>query len=143
MKHIKIETNINLPKNEVWKMFVNPKSYVKYFKYIHGVYYKGEMKLGFRWFDLATVVYFPAIVMHVVTKFEKEKTLEFVCPFPFIGKIIERVDLEEKQGKTFIKAEISYDYGPILGLLFNKVFEERFTFMLNDGIKRAKADLER
>ncbi len=138
MKSINIETTVDLPVEKVWQLFVDPKNYVKYFKYIKGVFYKGKMKKGYIWFDLATVVYFPALVLHKVTEFEENKRIQFYVPLPLIGKIVETVDLQEKNNKTFVKAIISYEYGPIFGPIFNNIFEKRFTEMINDAIEEFK-----
>lgn len=134
MNHIKFEASVELPVKTVWQLFVNPKNYPKYFKFVKQVYYKGEMKLGYVWFDLATVVYFPALVLHKVTKFEKEKALEFYCPLPSIGGIRETVDFKEINKKTFVSASIAYNYGPLFGPLFNKIFEKRFKEMINGAL---------
>ncbi|MGA2911569.1 MAG: SRPBCC family protein [Candidatus Levyibacteriota bacterium] len=141
MKQINIEATVDLPVEKVWQLFINPENYPKYFKFVHAVFYKGEMKLGYRWFDLATVVYFPALVLHQVTKFEKEKTLEFYCPLPLIGGIRETVDFEEKDKKTYIKGLITYSYGPIFGPMFNKIFEKRFSEMIYGAIDKFKKNL--
>lgn len=136
MKNLVFDIHVDLSKEKVWQLFVNPKSYSKYFKYIKKVFYKGEMKLGFIWFDLATVVYFPAIVMHKVTKFEKEKTLQFYVPLPLVGGIRETVDIREEGSKTHVKAIIEYEFGPIFGPIFNNIFEKRFTEMIKEGIEK-------
>jgi uncharacterized membrane protein len=141
MRTIKFEESIDLPVSKVWPLFVDPRNYPKYFKFVHAVFYKGEMKLGYRWFDLATVVYFPALVLHQVTKFEKEKMLEFYCPLPLIGGIKETVDFEEKDKKTYIKGLITYSYGPIFGPMFNKIFEKRFSEMIYGAIDKFKKNL--
>ena len=96
------------------------------------------MKKGYIWFDLATVVYFPALVLHKVTEFEENKRIRFYVPLPLIGKIVETVDLQERNNKTFVKANISYDYGPIFGPIFNNIFEKRFTEMINNAIVEFK-----
>lgn len=140
MKKIEINETFNLSVDKVWSIFTNFGNYPKYFKYIKKVFYKGEMKNGSIWFDLATVVYFPALVLHKVTKFEENKRIEFYVPLPFVGKIIETVDFWEENKKTHVKAIISYDYGPIFGPLFNKIFEKRFTEMLRDGLIKFKKE---
>jgi hypothetical protein len=140
MKTIKFEESIDLPIKKVWPLFVNPTNYPKYFKFVQAVFYKNKMKLGYIWFDLATVVYFPALVLHKVTKFEEGKSLEFYCPLPFIGGIRETVDFTEKNGKTIVKGLITYSYGPIFGPLFNKIFEKRFSEMINGAIVKFKKE---
>lgn len=142
MKRMTIEATVDLPPQKVWELFTRPENYVKYFKYIKKVIYRGEMKKGSIWFDIATVVYFPALTMHRVTVFEKEKEIGFDVPLPFIGKIIERVKFIKSGEKTIVKATIDYDYGPIFGFLFNSMFERRFREMIEDGIDKAKKDLE-
>lgn len=142
MNHVIFETTVDLPVKKVWELFTDPESYPKYFKYIKKVFYKNKMKKGFIWFDLATVVYIPAIVMHKVVAFEEEKRIEFYVPLPMIGKIIETIELSPKDKKTYVKAKVSYDYGPFFGMLFNKIFERRFKEMIEEGIIKAKRDLE-
>jgi carbon monoxide dehydrogenase subunit G len=142
MGRMKIEATVDLPPQKVWEMFINPQSYTKYFKYIKKVFYKGKMKKGYVWFDLATVVYFPFLVLHKVTVFEEGKVLEFKAPFPFIGQIIERVEFSKHDRGTLVKANIEYDYGPIFGFLFNNMFERRFREMIEEGIAKAKKDFE-
>ena len=137
MKQIIIETEVDLPKEKVWNLLTNLQNYPKYFKYIKRVFYVGELKKGSNWLDLATVVYFPALVLHRVTQFEKEKRLEFYVPL-LIGKIVETIDLSERNNKTYVKAVVVYDYGPIFGPIFNKIFEKRFTEMINEGIESFK-----
>ena len=141
MKSIKIQTTINLPAEKVWQLFIDPKNYVKYFKYINGVFYKGKMKKGYIWFDLATVVYFPALVLHKVTEFEENKRIQFYVPLPLIGKIVETVDLQEKNNKTYVKAIISYEYGSIFGPIFNNIFEKRMRKSISGALIKLNKEI--
>lgn len=141
MKKIEIQEILDLPIDKVWELFINLDNYPKYFKYTKRVFYKGQMKLGFEWYDFATFV-FPAIVKHKTTVFDKEKTLGFDVYIPLKGYIKERISFENKGNATGIKASVVFDFGnPVFSFLFDNIFENRMKESINGALTKFKREI--
>lgn len=141
MKKIEIQETLDLPVDKVWELFINLDNYPKYFKYTKRVFYKGQMKLGFEWYDFANFV-FPLIVKHKTTVFEKEKSLGFDVYIPLKGYIKERVNFEEKNNATEIKASVVFDFGnPVFSFLFDNIFENRMKESINGALTKFKREI--
>lgn len=141
MKKIEIQETLDFPLSKTWELFINLDNYPKYFKYTKRVFYKGQMKLGFEWYDFATFV-FPLIVKHKTTVFEKEKTLGFDVYVPLKGYIKERVSFEEKNNATEIKASVVFDFGnPVFSFLFDNIFEKRMRESINGALTKFKREI--
>lgn len=134
MRTIKIKETLDLPIDKVWELFINLDNYPKYFKYTKKVFYKGEMKLGFEWYDFATFI-FPLIVKHKTTVFEKQKNLGFDVYVPLKGYVKERVSFKNKGNSTGINASIVFDFGnPVFSFLFDNIFEKRMRESVNGAL---------
>lgn len=143
MRVIKIEEKLNIPIEKVWNLFVDLDNYPKYFKYVHKIFHKGEMRLGSTWYDVASFI-FPVIVKHKTTVFEKEKEIGFDVYVPISGYIKERVNFEKiEKNITKISGNISFDLGnPLFSFLFDGIFEKKMRESIGGAILKAKKDFE-
>lgn len=140
MKKIEFKETLNLPLDKTWELFVNLDNYPKYFKYTNKIFYKGEMKLGFKWYDFATFI-FPLIVKHEVTIFEKHKNLEFKVYIPLKGVVKERTSFKDNGNTTYINAVVEYDFGnPVFSFLFDNLFEKRMKESINGALSKFKKE---
>ena len=133
MKRIIINEILNVPLDRTWELFTDLDNYPKYFKYVHKIFHKGEMKSGSTWYDFATFVA-PLIVKHKTVVFEKVKALGFDVYIPLNGYVRERINLLKKDKSTIVSGYIEFDFGnPIFKRLFDNLFETR----MRESIKKA------
>jgi hypothetical protein len=141
MRRIEIKENLEIPTERLWSLFVDLDNYPKYFKYVHKIFHKGEMKLGSNWYDLASFI-IPVIVKHTTTVFEKERKIGFDIKIPVRGYVKERVEFTKMGSKTKINGTIVFDFGnPLFSFLFDGLFEKRMRESIQGAITKVNKEI--
>lgn len=112
------------------------KKYPKFIHYQHAVFLLGPLKEKTVWYDLTTVVWFPILVKHTISKIEEKKCIAFDIPFPFGGYNHETITIVKKNEKTEIRGRLEFDLGnKFVDRVFGDLLERRFQIMLEQSIK--------
>ncbi len=141
MRNVKVESEINLPIKEVWKLLTDIKTYPRYVKFVKQVYINEQLAPGTYWYDKTTILFFPLKIRHQVKSLEQEKQIIFLVNTPFGGEMLQSFTMERFSAGTKVNGVISFELGKkILDFLLGGLLEARLRDMLESTLLRIKSE---
>lgn len=143
MRKIEVSEQLEVKPEIVWKYISNIRTYPKFVDFQKRVVRVDDFKVGGRWSDVSTVLFFPQQVNHEIIEIVNGKKVVYLIKLPFGGKIIQTVEAlsYEKGCKFTLGAEI--DLGSkIVDMLIGSILEFRTRKMFlrtAENIKRIAA----
>lgn len=111
MRKLSFEPEFDFPVEKIWDLFTDVSNYPAYIKYCYKAELIGSFAAGSSWYDWSTVVYFPMKVTHQIVKVEPKKEIVYKIALPTNGELWQKFTIEENEGKTKVKVEISVEFG--------------------------------
>lgn len=130
-RRVEEETFLNIEPLDIWEIVENVATYPKYVKFMHKAKISGPFEAGSSWTDLSTVLVFPLLVKHKITKVEEGKRAVFLIKMPFGGRIIQEIGLEPIKNGTKIRISADINLGnKLMDILLSGFFKRRTRVML-------------
>ncbi len=111
MRKLLFEPTFDHPSEKIWELFLDVGNYPAYIKYCYKAELIGPFASGSSWYDWSTVVYFPLKVTHQIVKVEAKREIVYKIVLPTKGELWQKFTIEENEGKTKVKVEISVEFG--------------------------------
>ena len=110
MRIVKVVAKTKASPNFFWDKIIDVKNWNQLIKYVKFIKLQGEIKENAKFYDLTTIIWFPALVHHQITKVEKYKKFYMEAYLPFNnGKMVQTIDIEKKQGFNYITMQIKFN----------------------------------
>lgn len=131
----KFSHTIELPisKSGVWKELTDINKYPEYLKFVKKVKVLRPLGKEGVWQDLHTVLFIPLLTKHFVIEFEPEKKIVYMLKLPFLGKVIEEIEVVgiNKGTKATFTIEI-YIPNKFFDSTLGNLLEKRLRILVDD-----------
>ena len=140
MRSVKVIAKTKESPREFWNLIIDVANWNHLIKFVKLIKMFGEVKEGARFFDVTTIMIFPAIVYHKITKIEKYKKFYMEADMPFrTGKMVQTIDIAKKDNLTYITIEIKFKiYFFLFDFIFGSILKSRLEDMIEQTLHKIK-----
>lgn len=142
MREISVNELFPASVETMWNLFSDIEHYPKYVHFVKSVEIVKGIKEGGMWYDISTIMFLPWRYDHYITKFEKNKEIEFTVYLTTGGKIVQNFSFKQNGEQARIVGYVTIDLGwKILDFFLGSFLEQRMQMMVNGTIKNAREAL--
>jgi hypothetical protein len=141
MRIVKVVAKTKASPQVFWNKIIDVKNWNQLIMYVKFIKLEGEVKERSKFYDLTTIIWFPALVHHKITKIEKHKKFYMEAYMPFNnGKMIQTIDIEKRQGFNYITMQIKFNINFFLfDFIFGPILEIRLKKMIVGTLEKLKS----
>lgn len=140
MRSVKVIAKTKIPAKDFWEIIINVRNWSNVIKFVRYIKVFGEIKEGSKFYDVTSIMFFPVIVYHKITKIEKYRRFYMQAYMPFkSGIMYQTIDIEKNGSFSNITLEIKFKINFFLfDFIFGSLLEKRLKIMIVETLEKIK-----
>lgn len=140
MRSVKVIVKTESSPEKFWNLIINVPNWSRLIKFVKYIKFFGEVGEDEKFYDITSIMVFPVIIHHKITKIEKYKRFYMEAYMPFkTGKMFQTIDIEKKDNLTYITIEIKFKiYFFLFNFILGSILEKRLENMIVSTLEKIK-----